>query len=145
VGEAHSANPNDHVISFDLPEDLPHIYADHDKIAQILINLVSNALKYTPGGAITIGARAGAEWLEAWVADEGPGIDPEVRKRLFERFGAAGAAGVASTGLGLFLTRYLVEEHGGTIDVINPPAGAEKEKTAKGATFRFTLPLAQAN
>lgn len=142
VGEAQSAYASDHVISFDLPDELPTIHADRDKVAQILINLVSNALKYTPGGAITVGARATPEWLEAWVSDEGPGIEPAVRERLFQRYGAVGAAGVPSTGLGLFLTKYLVEEHGGRIDVLTePPAGSQT--AAKGATFRFTLPLAK--
>ncbi|HEX8552339.1 MAG TPA: CHASE2 domain-containing protein [Abditibacteriaceae bacterium] len=135
VLDSQSAYANDHELKLDVPDNLPLLFADRDKIAQVLINLVSNALKYSPAGAVTVGARAREGELEAWVSDEGPGIAPEARTQLFERFGAAGAAGVPSTGLGLFLTRYLVEAHGGKIEVDNT--------AQRGTTFRFTLPIAE--
>ena len=162
VAEMQRAYSSRHKIEVELPDDLPQVFADRDKVAQILINLISNALKYSPGGAVTIGARvlanaagdakiAGAKgegFLEIGVRDEGPGIAPEQQARLFERFGRIGTRGAATpnpgpgerakptgTGLGLFLTRYLIESHGGTIRV--------ESQAGSGADFRFTLPLTQ--
>jgi signal transduction histidine kinase len=111
-------------------------------VTQILINLLSNALKYSPGGVVTLGAHLKADFLEVSIADQGPGIAPEQRAVLFSRFGRApgeaqGAGSRAKptgTGLGLFLTKHLVESHGGLIWV--------ESETGQGATFRFTLPLA---
>jgi hypothetical protein len=121
--------------------DLPPVYADADKVTQILINLLSNALKYSPSGTINLSAQKVGEWLEVSVSDQGPGIAPEQRGVLFSRFGRTptGAQGAGSrakptgTGLGLFLTKHLVEAHGGRIWVESEPG--------RGATFRFTLPL----
>ncbi|HEX9996402.1 MAG TPA: ATP-binding protein, partial [Abditibacterium sp.] len=121
--------------------ELPPIYADADKVTQILINLLSNALKYSPSGTVSLDARAHGDWLEIGVTDQGPGIASETRAVLFSRFGRApgeaqGAGSRAKptgTGLGLFLTKHLVEAHGGKIWV--------ESETGGGATFRFTLPL----
>ena len=140
--ESQRAYSSRHTLVADLPENLPAISADADKITQILINLTSNALKYSPGGTVTLHARSQGAWLEVSVCDEGPGIAPEQRDALFSRFGrtpaAATGAGARSkptgTGLGLFLTKYLVEAHGGQIWV--------ESETGQGATFTFTLPLA---
>ena len=141
--ESQRAYSSRHTLVADLPPMLPTLSADADKVTQILINLTSNALKYSPGGTVTLRARALGEWLEISVSDEGPGIAPEQRDLLFSRFGRTPAASTGAgarskptgTGLGLFLTRYLVEAHGGTI-------GVESE-TGHGATFTFTLPLAR--
>lgn len=141
--ESQRAYSSRHTLVADLPPTLPTISADPDKVTQILINLTSNALKYSPGGAVNLSARATEHWLEVSVSDWGPGIAPEQRATLFSRFGRTPAiatgAGARSkptgTGLGLFLTRYLVEAHGGKIWV--------ESETGKGATFTFTLPLAQ--
>ena len=140
--ESQRAYSSRHNLVADLPPILPPLSADADKVTQILINLTSNALKYSPGGNVTVRARAQGEWLEVSVSDEGPGIAPEQRDILFSRFGrtpaAATGAGARSkptgTGLGLFLTRYLVEAHGGKIWV--------ESQAGRGATFTFTLPLA---
>lgn len=142
-----------HRIALEIAPNLPPVQADRDKVAQILINFVTNALKYSPGGVVTIGARAivgtrggPISAIEIAVHDEGPGIAPEQKPHLFERFGRiasetqptqkAGVGGKAKptgTGLGLFLTRHLVEAHGGQVSVSSEPG--------QGATFRFTLPL----
>ncbi len=131
-----------HTLRRDVPPDLPLVYADADKVTQILINLLSNALKYSPGGVVTLGALVKNGLLEVSVSDQGPGIAPEQRELLFSRFGRApgeaqGAGSRAKptgTGLGLFLTKHLVESHGGQIWV--------ESETGRGATFRFSLPLA---
>ena len=155
--ESQRAYSSRHTLVADLPSDLPPLCADADKVTQILINLISNALKYSPGGTVTLRARAlknsleGAaqeksadqNWLEVSIGDEGPGIAPEQRATLFSRFGRtpviATGMGARSkptgTGLGLFLTKYLVEAHGGKIWV--------ESETGEGATFIFTLPLSR--
>ena len=143
--ESQRAYSSRHNLVADLPPHLPTLSADADKVTQILINLTSNALKYSPGGTVTVRARELGQWLEVSVSDEGPGIAPEQRDVLFSRFGrtptAATGTGARSkptgTGLGLFLTKYLVEAHGGKIWV--------ESETGKGATFTFTLPLASAD
>lgn len=144
VADSQRGYSRRHDIVCALPRVLPPVQADRDKVTQILINLVSNALKYSPGGTVTIAARPDGEWLQISVRDEGPGIAPEQRQRLFQRFGRtpprAGdlngpgeRAKPTGTGLGLFLTKHLVERHGGRIWV--------ESETGQGATFHFTLPL----
>lgn len=140
-----------HRIDCHLPDSLPMVYADRDKVTQILINLISNAMKYSPGGVVSIGAQVieieTSKFLRVGVSDEGPGIAPEDQARLFQRFGRAAtpvAVGVGigpgekskptGTGLGLFLTKHFVETHGGQIGVQSEPG--------HGATFWFTLPVA---
>jgi len=138
--ENQRAYSSRHALRADLPFFLPPVWADADKVLQILINLLSNAQKYSPGGEIVLGARAGENEVEMWVRDQGPGIAPEQRAVLFSRFGRVpqGAQGVGAhakptgTGLGLFLTKHLVEAHGGRIWV--------ESEAGQGATFRFTLP-----
>ncbi len=140
--DSQRAYSSRHALKRDFEPDLPPIFADADKVTQILINLLSNALKYSPGGQITLSARRVENWLEVSVSDQGPGIAPEQRAVLFSRFGrtpsqAQGAGSQAKptgTGLGLFLTKHLVESHGGIIWV--------ESETGQGAVFRFTLPIA---
>jgi len=141
--ENQRAYSSRHTLRADFPASLPAVWADADKVLQILINLLSNAQKYSPSGEITLGARARESEVELWVSDQGPGIAPEQRAVLFSRFGRVpqGAQGVGAhakptgTGLGLFLTKHLVEAHGGRIWVESEPG--------QGATFRFTLPLVE--
>ena len=137
-----------HQIQYAIASDLPDICADRDKVTQILINLLSNALKYSPGGVVTIAARRDGAWVEVSVRDEGPGIPPDHLERLFQRFsrvgprssplrssGAGEKAKPTGTGLGLFLTKHLVESHGGRIWV--------ESEIGRGASFIFTLPLVE--
>ncbi len=133
-----------HQIVGDWPPDLPPIRADRDKVTQILINLLSNALKYSPGGRVQVLATLQDDFLEVRVQDEGPGIEPDQQLRLFERFGrlsnpvgSGERAKPSGTGLGLFLTKHLVELQGGTIRV--------ESEIDKGSAFIFTLPIAQEN
>ncbi|MCB1747387.1 MAG: hypothetical protein KDK06_09440, partial [Gammaproteobacteria bacterium] len=111
--------------------------ADQRKFKQVMLNLLSNAVKFTPdGGRITVRARlAEADLLEVAVADTGIGIAPEYLETIFEEFRQAGGSYTnkqEGTGLGLSLTRRIVELHGGSIGVESEPGA--------GATFTFTLP-----
>ena len=141
--DSQRAYSSRHTISCNVPPHLPPVVADRDKVLQILINLISNAQKYAPGGQVIVSARRAGEFIEISVRDEGPGIPLEQRRLLFERFvrantpvsGAGSGAKPTGTGLGLFLTKHLVETHGGTIRVGSGASG--------GAVFTFTLPLKQ--
>jgi PAS domain S-box-containing protein len=118
---------------------LPPVRADGSRLMQILINLIGNAIAYTPpGGHITISARADDLFAVVEVSDTGVGIAPEDQRRVFERFFRADNAAVREakgTGLGLPIVQSLVEMHGGRIWVHSEGV------PGKGSTFSFTLPL----
>lgn len=124
----------------ELPEELPAVWGDEQRLLQIFTNLVSNAHKYTPpGGTITIRASPGAEQVVIAVQDDGIGLPPEEQAQLFTRFYRArndASADVGGTGLGLAITRELVVLHGGTIEVESAPG--------EGSSFRVALPVAPA-
>jgi signal transduction histidine kinase len=123
-----------------LPAERPvTVAADPERIERVLMNLITNALKYSPASRpVTIGVELGRDNdAIVSVADEGAGIPPEELARLFQRFtrGRAGPkADVSGLGLGLYIARLMVEAHGGRI-------GADSE-VGKGSTFSFSLPLA---
>ena len=112
--------------------------ADRDKVRQVVANLVENAIKYSPdGGRIEVGIEAGEEAL-FHVRDEGRGIPPEERARVFEKFYRVDPHmrhGVGGTGLGLYICSELVSRMGGRIWV--------EANEAKGSTFLVALPLAE--
>jgi signal transduction histidine kinase len=116
---------------------LPDIMADSRRLEQVLSNLVSNAIKYTPaGGAIRVSVVREGQWLKFAVADTGRGIPPEYVARLFEPFFRVPNRTVEyapGTGLGLALAKSLVELHGGKIWVETAPE--------KGCAFYFTVPV----
>ncbi len=122
------------------PPDLPLALCDRDRTTQILGNLLSNASKYTPhGGSLTIALAPATEdgFLEVTVADNGVGIPKEEQERLFSRFYRASSArttGAHGAGLGLYITRSLVELHGGRIWFVSEPN--------RGTTFHVTFPNA---
>ena len=129
------AAERDIVIAADVPPDLPPLYADRGKIRQVLINLVSNAIKYNkPGGQIRIAARHEPHALVFSVSDTGAGIPPEHQKHLFQKFyRVPGSSKKATgTGLGLHICKRIVEAHDGSILV--------ESKVGKGTTFTVTLP-----
>ncbi|HEY0322934.1 MAG TPA: ATP-binding protein [Pyrinomonadaceae bacterium] len=120
----------------DLPADLPPIEADRPKLRRILINLLSNAIKFTGrGGRVTVrGAREDGALVRISVSDTGVGIAPEDVKRLFDKYEQArsrATRGEKGTGLGLYITKQLVELHGGEIKV--------ESELGKGSTFSFTI------
>jgi signal transduction histidine kinase len=136
-------------LSLDLPPELPKVAADRRRIAQVLGNLLTNALRHTPsGGCVTLSAAVikGVESrtcssgiVQVTVTDTGPGIPPEDLAYIFERFwrgekSRSRAGGGA--GLGLAIAKHLVQAHGGEIGVESPSEKGE------GTTFYFTLPLA---
>ncbi|MBU6372806.1 MAG: PAS domain-containing sensor histidine kinase [Alphaproteobacteria bacterium] len=102
-------------------ENVPEIHADHRAVKQILLNLLSNALKFTEAGEVRVKARRGDRgWLTLQVIDTGPGIEPEALKRLarpFEQVDAEYTRAHAGTGLGLALTKAFAELHGGTFEI----------------------------
>jgi signal transduction histidine kinase len=119
-------------------ESLPLVRADADRIRRILINLLSNAHKYTPaGGHIWVTAHLEEGWVRIDVRDDGIGLSPDEHAHLFDKFFRAqqpARQGVEGTGLGLPITRLLVELHGGRMSVASVPE--------EGSTFSFTLPVA---
>jgi len=132
--EPQRGRPHEFVI--DIPPDLPPIYADRNKLEAIMTNLISNAMKYSPGGSqIRISAEEDGEWVKISVSDQGVGIPPEHQKNLFKKFHRVrGEASdrVPGTGIGLYLCRQFVEGHGGKIWVESEPG--------KGTTVYFTMP-----
>jgi len=115
-------------------------WADRDKTTQVLLNLVGNAVKFTPqNGKVTVAVKKnGSQWVEVSVADNGPGIVPEEARSIFDRFyqiAQAGKQKAKGTGLGLAISKALVEMHGGKIWV--------ESEVGKGSTFSFTLPAEQ--
>lgn len=117
-----------------LPEDLPLVPIDAVLVEQVFVNLLENALKYTPRGApIAVGATASEAEVTAFVDDRGPGVPPENTDRVFEMFFRGDRAKTSGTGLGLAICRGMIAAHGGRVWV-EPIEGG-------GASFRFTLPL----
>jgi signal transduction histidine kinase len=114
---------------------LGEIHADERKVKQVLLNLLSNALKFTPeGGAIDVRATAHDDRTEIAVTDTGVGIAPEDQEAVFEEFRQVGSTAkkIEGTGLGLAISRKFIELHGGRIWVESQPGS--------GSTFTFTLP-----
>ncbi|MFM0057781.1 ATP-binding protein [Paraburkholderia phytofirmans] len=112
------------------------VLADEGRMKQVVWNLVSNAVKFSPQGTVELSVRAEAECVEVAVRDTGLGLDRESLERIFERFqqfGADGSGRVAGLGLGLWLVKNLVDLHGGTVTAESPGPG-------QGATFRVRLP-----
>lgn len=125
-------------LAVELPAAIPVVRADPRRVAQVLVNLLSNASKYGPDHAeIAIGATIVDHWVRVTIADRGPGIPPEYRKDLFRRF-VPPSPGTSSaqygTGLGLSVVKTIVDAHGGQVGVDDRPQG--------GAVFWFTLPMA---
>lgn len=124
-----------------VPPDLPPVCADSDMIERVVINLLDNAVRYTPtGGEVRISAQPGAPgMLRVRVADSGPGIPPQERAHIFEKFGRIQGRrplrGAHGLGLGLTFCQLAVDAHGGSISVED---GCEPG----GACFTFTLPVA---
>jgi two-component system sensor histidine kinase KdpD len=127
----------DHQLTTAVEPGLPLARFDYVEIVQVLLNLVENALKYTPPGTrITISVRRLRDAIEVAVSDTGPGIPPNQLPRLFDKFYRADPSGrIPGSGIGLAIARGLVEAHGGRIWV--------ESRVGEGTTFRFTLPLAE--
>lgn len=129
---------NNQQLNLDLPEQLPAVLCDRDKIAQVLTNLLGNANKFTPeNGVITLRAIQAGALVRVDVADTGIGIRPEDQGRLFEAFvqidRPTGGTENKGTGLGLAISKHIIDVHEGSIRVESTPG--------KGSRFYFTLPV----
>lgn len=122
-------------LDLQIQDDFPLVHADENRLIQILFNLIHNAIKYTEGGYITIKAEHDGKTATISIEDSGIGMDAETKKRIFEPYEQkdAGMTSLGGIGLGLHITRQLVELHGGQIHV--------DSTLEKGSTFYFTLPL----
>lgn len=133
-----AAEEADVMLEADAAPALPPVQGDRERVAQVLRNLVTNALQHTPaGGRVTMEARAVADAVEFTVRDTGRGIPVEHLPLVFERFhrvDPSRARATGGAGLGLAIVRRLVEAHGGAVRV--------ESEEGRGATFAFTLPLA---
>jgi two-component system, sensor histidine kinase and response regulator len=137
--ERARASSEHHTFNVDLDSRGPIAHCDVDRVAQIIANLLTNAVKYSPdGGEILVSSRAHDGFVEVGVRDHGTGIAPEFAKRLFSRYERyeKTSGKIIGTGLGLAIARQIVEMHGGRIWV-DTAVGA-------GSEFRFTLPAATA-
>ena len=117
-------------------EPLPVVRGDRDRLRQVLVNLIDNAVKYSPpGDTVRVEAENTDGRVVIEVRDQGPGISPEHQRLIFEKFGRANVAEHAKpgTGLGLFIARSIAEAHGGALEV--------RSAHGRGATFTLTLPV----
>ncbi len=118
-------------IQLSLPSHPIVVHADKDRIAQVLSNLLDNAIRFTNSGTITVSTRlCSGNLVKVRVKDNGKGIHPEIHPMLFHKFATNSGRGV---GLGLFISKSIVEAHGGSIF-------GKNNKDGSGATFSFTLP-----
>ncbi len=127
-----------HDIALSIPEGLPLVLADRDKLCRVFFNLLDNAVKFSPaGGTIAVTASAGGSAIQCSIADHGIGISEADFERIFDKFFRSEAAesnNIAGTGLGLPLVKHIVESHGGTISL--------SSRFGSGSTFTVSLPAA---
>jgi two-component system sensor histidine kinase GlrK len=124
-------------LRLELPESLPGVSLDNDRILQVLKNLLGNAIKFTPeGGTISVAAAVQSEVIQVSVQDTGPGIPGDQLQLIFDKFRqftSPGAPMVKGTGLGLAIVKQIITAHGGKVWA--------ESKPGRGSTFFFTLPL----
>jgi len=125
-----------HEFELDFSPDFPPVWGDPQRLREVLSNLVSNAVKYSPeGGTVWVGGRVDAKGVTVYVADQGIGIPPEEQGRIFDRFHRVESGlhrRTEGTGLGLYLVKAIIEAHGGRVWVESAPG--------RGSIFMFTLP-----
>jgi len=125
-------------LALELPDHVPPVRGDEDRLGQVLINLLHNAVKFSPnGGEIVVGVREDEGEVVVWVRDPGIGVPRADIARIFERFykvDRARVRGRGGTGLGLSIARHVVEMHGGRIWV--------ESEEGEGSTFSFAVPVA---
>lgn len=120
-------------VQIDVMKNVPRVLVDPHRIMQVLLNLLGNAVKFTPReGSIVVGAGRHEDGVAFWVHDSGPGLEPEQTNHVFERFWRAESSNTG-TGLGLTIARDIVEAHGGRIWV--------ESEHGCGAKFVFTVPV----
>jgi PAS domain S-box-containing protein len=135
VATAEGTVDDGHTLVLEIPTDPLHAEADPERLRQVLGHLIENAVKFSPdGGTVTVAARRRNGAVEVSVSDEGVGIPPGERERIFRKFYRGDTSGQRGTGLGLFIVQGLVEAMGGTISVDSKEGG--------GSSFSIELPLA---
>ncbi|MDQ5826539.1 MAG: PAS domain-containing sensor histidine kinase [Chloroflexota bacterium] len=126
-----------HQIALQLDEALPELLGDRDKLTQVIVNLLNNAVKYSPdGGEVIVASHLEGDFAHVRVQDEGVSIEPEALKKLFvpyTRLESGATRHIQGTGLGLAICRQIIELHGGDIWVESRPG--------EGSTFHFTIPI----
>ncbi|MFN2594975.1 MAG: GAF domain-containing protein [Actinomycetota bacterium] len=140
VLEVHSSLRTDHMIQADIPEDLPAVRGDKDRLRQVVINLLTNATRYSPSGTtVTISARyvPDDDVVVVGVADQGIGIKEDDRERIFGKFAMLPRPSWVKkgTGLGLFITKGIIDAHGGELWV--------DSEAGQGSTFNFSVAVAR--
>lgn len=124
-------------LRLELPDSLPAVPLDSDRILQVLKNLLGNAIKFTPeGGVITVTAGVQSRGIKVTIEDNGPGFSGDQLKWIFEKFRqvpTSGAPMIKGTGLGLAIVKQIITAHGGRVWAESEPG--------RGSTFYFTLPL----
>ncbi len=136
LAERFGTQSSVHKFQVDFPKSFPVVIGDEDRLTQVLSNLISNAVKYSPqGGRVTISGSARPDGVTVCVSDEGPGFAPDDVPRVFDRFYRAADAARATkgAGLGLYLAKAVVEAHAGRIWV--------DERVKAGARICFSIPL----
>ena len=135
--EAYSWAEEQHELRIDVPDNL-HVRADGSMMEKVVSNLLENAAKYSkPGSPITISAEETNDKVLLSIADQGAGIEPSEQALIFERFyrGRSQALGTSGTGMGLAISRAIVDAHGGSIGVTSQPG--------RGSVFTLTMPKAE--
>jgi PAS domain S-box-containing protein len=136
VVDGFRTQTSSHTFELDFPADFPPSWGDPERLREVLSNLVSNAVKYSPeGGTVWVGGRMDQTGATVYVADQGIGIPAEEQDRIFERFYRVESGlhrSTEGTGLGLYLVKAIVEAHGGRVWVESAPG--------RGSIFMFTLP-----
>jgi two-component system phosphate regulon sensor histidine kinase PhoR len=125
-------------VGLEVPADLPRVLADEGRLSQVIMNLLDNAVKYTPeGGKIRLSAAIEGKFVRVDISDTGVGIPEEDILRIFERFyrvDKARSRELGGTGLGLSIVKHIVQAHGGRVWAVSSPG--------RGSTFSFTIPIA---
>ena len=136
VEAARAHAPSAIVLEIASEESLPTVVSDRDRVRQVLVNLVENAMKYSPGGGrVEVGAASAGRWMRFFVRDQGLGIPADEQMRVFDKFYRLDpqmTGGIGGTGLGLYICNELVERMGGRIWV--------ESDGEKGSTFLFEIP-----
>jgi len=135
VTERFRASARSHELLVEVPPEPITVSCDRLRLEQVLVNLLSNAIKYSPGGGeIRVGASIEGGWATLTVSDQGMGMRPDQLATIFEPFRRAAprSAGIAGSGLGLAVSKRIVERHGGRIEVDSEPG--------RGTTFRVIMP-----
>jgi len=123
-------------LELQLDDDLPPVACDRDRIIQVLVNFLNNAVKFTERGGLRVATERGENWVRVAVADDGPGIAPEDLPKLFQSFSQLSTGSsrkTGGTGLGLAICKQIIEQHGGRVGVESTPG--------RGSTFFFVLPI----